>query len=170
MGRPLRRRASSARDHAVSSAAQSVLLANRTSALPSAPNTTAIHNREVTTSTTPSTATVPRAVIFDFGRVLSMQPDADSHTALVETAGVPDEVFEEHYWAHRHAYDAGTLNGQTYWQKVAKGAGFELTLGASSRLPPSRLADVGQLERHHAGVGLRPAESRRQDRDPLQHG
>ena len=81
----------------------------------------------MTTSTTPSTATVPRAVIFDFGRVLSMQPDVDSHTALVETAGVPDEVFEQHYWAHRHAYDAGTLNGRTYWQNVAKGAGFELT-------------------------------------------
>jgi putative hydrolase of the HAD superfamily len=81
----------------------------------------------VTTTTTPATATIPRAVIFDFGRVLSMQPDVDAHTALVEAAGVPDEVFEEHYWAHRHAYDAGALNGQTYWQNVAKGAGFELT-------------------------------------------
>src|ERR1700760_2358257 len=88
----------------------------------------AIHNREVTTSASPATtATVPRAVIFDFGRVLSMQPDADAHTALVATAGVPDEVFEEHYWAHRHAYDAGALNGQTYWEKVSEGAGFPLT-------------------------------------------
>jgi putative hydrolase of the HAD superfamily len=86
----------------------------------------------VTITTPPATATIPRAVIFDFGRVLSMQPDADAHTALVEAAGVPDEVFEEHYWAHRHAYDAGTLNGHTYWQNVAKGAGFTLT--------PERLA------------------------------
>lgn len=61
-----------------------------------------------------------------------MQPDVDSHSALVDTAGVPDEVFEEHYWAHRHAYDAGTLNGETYWQNVARGAGFALT--------PERLA------------------------------
>lgn len=68
-----------------------------------------------------------RAVIFDYGKVLSALPDADAHTGLVETAGVPDEVFEEHYWAHRHAYDAGELNGVTYWQTVAKGAGFELT-------------------------------------------
>ncbi|HEX4581431.1 MAG TPA: HAD family phosphatase, partial [Acidobacteriaceae bacterium] len=60
----------------------------------------------MTTSASP-TATVPRAVIFDFGRVLSMPPDADAHTALVSTAGVPDEVFEEQYWTHRHAYDAG---------------------------------------------------------------
>jgi putative hydrolase of the HAD superfamily len=87
----------------------------------------------VTTIASPSTtAAVPRAVIFDFGRVLSMQPDADAHTALVAAAGVPDEVFEEHYWAHRHAYDAGTLNGHTYWQKVSEGAGFPLT--------PERLA------------------------------
>jgi putative hydrolase of the HAD superfamily len=75
---------------------------------------------------------VPRAVIFDFGRVLSMQPDMEAHTALVAAAGVPDEVFEEHYWAHRHAYDAGSLNGETYWQNVATGAGFTLT--------PERLA------------------------------
>jgi putative hydrolase of the HAD superfamily len=68
-----------------------------------------------------------RAVIFDFGRVLSAPPDVDAHTGLVETAGVPDEVFEEHYWAHRHAYDAGALNGTTYWEAVAKGAGFDLT-------------------------------------------
>jgi putative hydrolase of the HAD superfamily len=86
----------------------------------------------MTTSTSPLTTAVPKAVIFDFGRVLSMPPDVDAHSALVATAGVSDEVFEEHYWAHRHAYDAGTLNGQTYWQNVAKGAGFPLT--------PERLA------------------------------
>ena len=93
----------------------------------------------MTTSASP-TATVPRAVIFDFGRVLSMQPDMDAHTALVETAGVPDEVFEQHYWAHRHAYDAGALNGVTYWENVAKGAGFMLT--------PERLAAL----QHHDAV------------------
>lgn len=71
-------------------------------------------------------------MIFDFGKVLSTPPDVDAHTALVAAAGVPDEVFEQHYWAHRHAYDAGALNGQTYWQKVAEDAGFSLT--------PERLA------------------------------
>lgn len=76
---------------------------------------------------TSSTTTVPRAIIFDFGKVLSALPDADAHTALVATAGVPDEIFEKHYWAHRHAYDAGALNGETYWQSVAEGAGFPLT-------------------------------------------
>lgn len=72
-------------------------------------------------------ATPPKAIIFDFGKVLSELPDADAHTGLVTTAGVTDEVFEEHYWAHRHDYDAGTLNARTYWERVAEGAGFELT-------------------------------------------
>ena len=76
---------------------------------------------------TASSSTVPSAVIFDFGKVLSAHPDVDAHTALVTTAGVPDDVFEDHYWAHRHAYDAGELNGHAYWQKVAEGAGFALT-------------------------------------------
>jgi putative hydrolase of the HAD superfamily len=68
-----------------------------------------------------------RAVIFDYGKVLSALPDADAHTALVETAGLPDEVFEEHYWAHRHAYDLGELNGHTFWEAVARGAGIVLS-------------------------------------------
>ncbi len=75
----------------------------------------------------PTLAINLRAVIFDFGKVLSAHPDADAHTSLVETSGVSDAVFEQHYWAHRHDYDAGKLNGQTYWQTVAQGAGFELT-------------------------------------------
>jgi putative hydrolase of the HAD superfamily len=68
-----------------------------------------------------------RAVIFDYGKVLSALPDADAHTALVETAGLPDEVFEEHYWAHRHAYDLGELNGHTFWEAVARSAGIVLS-------------------------------------------
>jgi putative hydrolase of the HAD superfamily len=68
-----------------------------------------------------------RAVIFDYGKVLSALPDADAHTALVETAGLPDELFEDHYWAHRHAYDLGELTGQTFWQAFAKSAGIALT-------------------------------------------
>ena len=85
-----------------------------------------------TSSSAADHTTTPRAVIFDFGKVLSALPDADAHTALVETAGVSDEIFERHYWAHRHAYDAGALNGQTYWQTIADAAGFALT--------PERLA------------------------------
>jgi len=67
-----------------------------------------------------------RAIIFDYGKVLSALPDAESHTNLVTATGLDDAAFEDHYWAHRHAYDAGELNSQTYWEKIAADAGFPL--------------------------------------------
>ena len=68
-----------------------------------------------------------RAVIFDYGKVLSALPDADSHSRLVAATGLDDAVFEDHYWAHRHDYDSGTLTGHSYWNKIADGAGFVMT-------------------------------------------
>jgi len=67
-----------------------------------------------------------RAVIFDYGKVLSALPDAEAHTALVLATGLDDATFEDHYWAHRHAYDSGELNSHTYWEKIASEAGFLL--------------------------------------------
>lgn len=68
-----------------------------------------------------------RAVIFDYGRVLSAQPDADHHTSLVTATGLDDAAFEDHYWAHRHDYDSGALNAHSYWEKIAADGGFPLT-------------------------------------------
>jgi putative hydrolase of the HAD superfamily len=68
-----------------------------------------------------------RAVILDYGKVLSALPDAESHSNLVAATSLDDATFEEHYWAHRHAYDSGELNSVTYWEKIATEAGFEMT-------------------------------------------
>ncbi len=68
-----------------------------------------------------------RAVIFDYGKVLSALPDAESHSNLVAATGLDDARFEDHYWAHRHAYDSGALTSVTYWEKIAAEAGFEMT-------------------------------------------
>lgn len=75
-----------------------------------------------------------RAIIFDYGRVLSAQPDADAHTQLVAATGLEDAAFEDHYWAHRHDYDSGALNSHTYWEKIAGDAGFPLTPELRDRL------------------------------------
>ena len=68
-----------------------------------------------------------RAVIFDYGKVLSALPDAEAHSDLVAATGLDDATFEDHYWAHRHAYDSGELNGRTYWRKISEEAGFPLS-------------------------------------------
>ena len=64
-----------------------------------------------------------QAVIFDYGEVLSGPPDPEAHRELLAISGVPEEPFEKAYWAHRLDYDADILNGQTYWQTVARDTG-----------------------------------------------
>jgi len=68
-----------------------------------------------------------QAVIFDYGEVLSGPPDPQAHRNLLAIAGVPEEAFEKAYWAHRLDYDADILDGQTYWQTVARDTGVSFT-------------------------------------------
>jgi putative hydrolase of the HAD superfamily len=68
-----------------------------------------------------------QAVIFDYGEVLSGPPDPQAHRNLLAIAGVKEEAFEKSYWAHRLDYDADILNGQTYWQTVARETGTSFT-------------------------------------------
>jgi putative hydrolase of the HAD superfamily len=68
-----------------------------------------------------------QAVIFDYGEVLSGPPDPEAHRELLAISGVPEECFEKAYWAHRLDYDADILNGQTYWQTVARDTGVEFS-------------------------------------------
>src|ERR1700744_1478869 len=75
-----------------------------------------------------------QAVIFDYGEVLSGPPDPEAHRKLLAISGVPEEPFEKAYWAHRLDYDADILNGQTYWQTVARDCGIHLTPGQIGQL------------------------------------
>ncbi len=67
-----------------------------------------------------------RAVIFDFGMVLTGAPDAKARAELLRISGLDNERFEKFYWADRHAYDEGKLTGLGFWQKLARDAGLNL--------------------------------------------
>jgi putative hydrolase of the HAD superfamily len=62
--------------------------------------------------------------------VLTGQPNADAHDAMVRITGLPRQQFEAHYWADRHAYDEGKLTGLQFWQNLVRDA--KLNLGAST--------------------------------------
>ena len=66
-----------------------------------------------------------RAVVFDFGMVLSGQPNMDAHATMVRITGLPVERFETFYWADRLAYDQGTLSGLNFWQNFVRDAGLD---------------------------------------------
>lgn len=67
-----------------------------------------------------------RAVVFDYGMVLTGQPDPNAYAALLRITGLPVEHFEKFYWADRHAYDEGKLTGQEFWKKINSDAGLNL--------------------------------------------
>lgn len=75
-----------------------------------------------------------RAVIFDFGMVLTGAPDAKAHAELVRITGLDAEHFETFYWADRHAYDEGKLTGIGFWRKLVRDAGLNLPDSAIEEL------------------------------------
>jgi len=69
----------------------------------------------------------PRAVIFDYGNVLSQsQPEADVR-ALASILDLPVPQFTEIYWRFRIPFDAGSLEPAAYWNAVARTASRVLT-------------------------------------------
>lgn len=75
-----------------------------------------------------------RAVIFDYGRVLTGPPDPDAHAELVRITGLSSERFENIYWTDRQAYDEGSLTGLEFWRKLARDAGLSLNESAIEEL------------------------------------
>ena len=100
-----------------------------------------------------------RAVIFDYGMVLTGQPNVEAHDAMVRLTGLPRDQFEKLYWTDRHAYDEGKLTGLQFWQNLVRDA--KLSLGPSvidelnaldarmwTTQSPAMLAWQAQLKQH----------------------
>jgi len=79
------------------------------------------------------------AVLFDYGKVLSLPADADAWAQLGALTGLDEETLGRLYWAHRDAYDKGTLNGATYWQTISREGNFPLD---DAKLAALHAADV----------------------------
>jgi putative hydrolase of the HAD superfamily len=68
-----------------------------------------------------------KAVIFDYGNVLSLPQTADDMPAIGRVAGIPAEKMHSLYWQFRPAFDRADLDVASYWSAVAKGAGREFS-------------------------------------------
>lgn len=63
-----------------------------------------------------------RAVIFDFGGVVSFHPTQDQIAVAAQACGLTPQEFLRVFWANRVAYDRGE-DPQVYWRGVASLAG-----------------------------------------------
>jgi len=64
-----------------------------------------------------------KAVIFDYGGVLSLPPDNKKMLKLAETSGLGAELFKQEYRRHRSSYDRGTLTAADYWSGILAAGG-----------------------------------------------
>ena len=75
-----------------------------------------------------------RAVVFDYGMVLTGAQDPEAYAALLRITGLPADRFEPLYWADRHDLDLGRLSGLSFWQKFLRDAALNLAPGAADEL------------------------------------
>ncbi len=60
-----------------------------------------------------------KAVIFDYGNVLSEAQPLEEVRAMAEVLSMAPEPFEERYWRDRAAYDRAAMDPAEYWGRVA---------------------------------------------------
>lgn len=79
-----------------------------------------------------------KAVIFDYGNVLSEPQNAEQIEAMAAILDLPRVAFEMHYWALRIAYDEAQFEPAGYWGRVAKLAGRSVS--------PSQIGTLIELD------------------------
>lgn len=77
-----------------------------------------------------------RAVLFDYGLVLSGPPDPVAWRRMEIILNTGNDELHSAYWRHRLDYDLGVLNGVSFWR----------TIGAELEHPPSENELVGLLQ------------------------
>ncbi|MGB8770529.1 MAG: HAD family phosphatase [Candidatus Korobacteraceae bacterium] len=99
------------------------------------------------------------AVIFDYGRVLSLAPSEVELQQFARLVGVTEPPFFAIYSATRHHYDCGRADFRQHWQAFAEAAGVELRREQVQRIAemetlmwlrvnPEALALVREIKAH----------------------
>jgi putative hydrolase of the HAD superfamily len=86
-----------------------------------------------------------RAVLFDYGLVLSGPPDPTAFRRMEATLYTTHDDLHTAYWRHREDYDLGVLNGVSFWR----------TVGAELGHPPTD-DELGQLLRADVDLWTQP--------------
>jgi putative hydrolase of the HAD superfamily len=59
-----------------------------------------------------------KAIVFDYGKVISFPPDPEVIERLASMAGTGTEIFESLLWDLRGEYDRGTINAREYYGRL----------------------------------------------------
>ncbi len=90
-----------------------------------------------------------RAVILDFGDVISQPPDPAAITAMAALFNLAESQFRHIYSSLRPAYDRGDIDAHEYWMEVAQAAEIELS---ASQVEQLRQTDVAMWSRVNPSI------------------
>lgn len=79
-----------------------------------------------------------KAVVFDYGCVLSAVPGPEAFEPLRKAVGAETAAFQEMYWRNREAYDFDTLDVANYFREMGSAAGVVFT--------PEQIETLGRLD------------------------
>lgn len=66
-----------------------------------------------------------KALILDYGNVISLTNTGDIDAALAASVGLPPEVFNNLFTAHRQDFDRGVISGEEMYSRILKEQGYE---------------------------------------------
>ncbi len=75
-----------------------------------------------------------KAIVFDYGKVLSLAPTDEDWARLASVFGVTSDELQQPYWDLRLDYDRAVYTGQTYWFAVAERLGKTISHADVHRL------------------------------------
>ncbi|HZU24508.1 MAG TPA: HAD family phosphatase [Bryobacteraceae bacterium] len=76
----------------------------------------------------------PAAVIFDYGKVLSISQQPSDMEAMARVAGIDVPVMHDLYWKYRLAFDRRDLSIEDYWKTIAREGGAVLRNGTMEEI------------------------------------
>jgi putative hydrolase of the HAD superfamily len=82
----------------------------------------------------PGSRTPIRAVVVDYGEVLSKPPDPETFAEMARFVGLEQERFTDTYWELRPPYDRGELDGPAYWSALGAKLGTSIDAGIAAGL------------------------------------
>jgi putative hydrolase of the HAD superfamily len=91
------------------------------------------------------TAQPIRAVILDYGDVISLPRDPAVLAEMAAIFNLPEDDFRRHYDFFRHDYDRGSFDAQEYWRRIGEKAGLEPTERDITRLRDADVRMWGRL-------------------------
>jgi putative hydrolase of the HAD superfamily len=86
-----------------------------------------------------------KAVVFDFGNVLSMPQGLETMGLLASIAGVDEKTISEVVWKTRAEYDRGAVTGADYYKGALAAVGVNLDEGSLAALVRTGLESWANL-------------------------